>query len=99
MTSMCSFPKEFPDGTSGQQLVKMKTNHAGEIILELPLCKTSHGYQQRFTKFKEVFGQYKIEVLKEASYDIRQCLSEIKKKRETPWVKFEVSMSVFYQQQ
>lgn len=28
-------------------------------------------------KFKEVFGQYKIEALKEASYDTQQCLSGI----------------------
>lgn len=82
MTNMCSFPKEFQDGTSGQQLVKMETNHAGEIILELRLCKT-YGYQQMLIKFKEVFGQYKIEALKEASYDTQQCLCEILKKRET----------------
>lgn len=47
------------------------------------------------TKFKEVFGQYKIEASKEASYDTKQCLSEILKKRETQWVKFEVSMTIF----
>lgn len=61
----------------------------------LPLCKTSYGYQQMLTKFKEVFGQYKIEASKEASYDTKQCLSEILKKRETQWVKFEVSMTIF----
>lgn len=77
---MCSFTKEFQDGTSGQKLVKMKTNHAGEIILELPLCKTSYGYQQMLTKIEEVFGQYKVEALKEASYDTQQCLSDILKK-------------------
>lgn len=76
MTNTCSFPKEFQDGTSGHKLIRMKTNHAGEIILELPLCKTSYEHQQ----IKEVFGQYKIEALKEASYDTQQCLSEIFKK-------------------
>lgn len=81
MTNKCSFPEEFQDGTSGQQLVKTETNHAGQIILELLLCKT-YGYQQMLTKFK-VFGQNKIlkYSLKEASYDTQQCLSEIKKKK------------------
>lgn len=80
MTNIFNFPEEFQDGTSGQKLVKMKTSHAGEIILELSLCKTSYGYQQMLTKFKEVFGFYKIEALKDMihnSYDTQQCLSGI----------------------
>lgn len=50
MTNMHSFPKEFQGGTSGQKLVKMKADHSGESILELPMCKTSYGFQQMLTK-------------------------------------------------
>lgn len=50
MTNMCSFPKEFQDGTSGKKLVKMKTDYSGEIILELPMCKTSFGFSANVHK-------------------------------------------------
>jgi len=33
------------------------------------------------TKLKKLFDQYKIEGLKEASYDAQECLSEVKKKK------------------